>query len=98
MRAVGVVRVVEQDNSPASERNEVAAIRLLENPLIEHELCRTVGNDPLREGDHIMEALRSTGEIMRRRHNRTAAGSLGVEDVHDLLLRRGINARDRLVE
>jgi hypothetical protein len=98
MRAVGVVRVVEQDNSPAGERNEVSAICLLEHPLIEHELRWAVGNNALCEGNDIMEALRGTGEVVRRRYNRAASGSLGIEDVHDLLLRRGVDASDRLVE
>ena len=45
-----------------------------------------------------MEALRGAGEIVRGGDDRSATGSLGVKDVHDLLLRRGINAGDRLVE
>ena len=57
-----------------------------------------MGDDPPGEGDHIMEALRGAGEIVRGRDDRAATGSLGVEDVHDLLLRRGIHAGHRFVE
>jgi hypothetical protein len=66
--------------------------------LIEHKLCWAVGNDATSEGDHIVEALRGAGEIVRGRDDRAATRRLGVKDVHDLLLRRGINAGDGLVE
>jgi hypothetical protein len=96
--AVGVVRIIKEHHATPCERNEVTAIRLLEHPLIEHELCWAVGNDALCESDDIMEALRGTGEVVGRGNDRAAAGSLGIEDVHDLLLRRGVNAGDRLVK
>jgi hypothetical protein len=98
MCAVGVVWVIEQHYASAGEWNEMAAIGLLEHRLVGDELCGDMGNDAFSEGDHIVEALRGAGEIVRRSHNRAATGRLGVKDVHDLLLRRGIYAGDRLIE
>jgi hypothetical protein len=98
MRAVRVVRIVEKDNPTAREGNEVSAIRLLKHPLIEHELCWAMGNNALCQGDHIVEPLCGTGEIVRGGDHRTATRRLSVKDVHDLLLRRGVNAGNRLVK
>jgi hypothetical protein len=50
------------------------------------------------EGDHIVESLSGAGEIVRRRYDRATARSFGIEDVHDLLLRRWINTGYGLVE
>ena len=56
--AVGVVWVIEQYNPTAGEWNEMAAVGLLEDTLIKHELRRAMGNDATSKGDHIVEALR----------------------------------------
>jgi hypothetical protein len=96
--AVGVVWVIKKHDAPACKWNKVAAVRLLKNPLIEHELCRAVRNHPLCEGDHIVEALCGAGEIVRGGDDRAASRRLGVEDVHDLLLGRRIDARHWLVK
>jgi hypothetical protein len=93
-----VVRIVEEHNATARERYQVAAIRLLKHPLIEHELCWAVGNNALCEGDDIVESLCGTGEIVRGGDDRTTARRFSVKDVHDLLLRRWINAGDGFVE
>jgi hypothetical protein len=93
-----VVRIVEEHNATTRKWNKVAAVRLLKYPLIEHELCRAVRDHPLGEGDYIVEALCSAGEIVRSGDNRAATRRLGVKDVHDLLLRRRINARHWLVK
>jgi hypothetical protein len=93
-----VVWVIEQHHPTASERHQVTAIGLLENLLVKHELCWAVSHNASSEGDHIVEALRGAGEIVRGGDDRAAARRLGVEDVHDLLLRRWVNAGDRLIK
>ena len=95
---MGVVWIIKQHYPTAGERNKVATIRLLKHRLVEHELCWAVGNDPPGEGDHIVEALRGAGEIVRGGNDRAATRRLGVKDVHDLLLRRGIHAGYRFVK
>jgi hypothetical protein len=93
-----VVWVIEQYDPTAGEWNEMAAVGLLEDTLIEHELRGAMGYDVTSKGDHIVEALRGAGEIVRGCDHGAAASRFRIEDVHDLLLRRWVNARDGLVE
>jgi hypothetical protein len=93
-----VVWVIEQYDPTAGEWNEMAAVGLLEDTLIKHELRGAMGNDATSKGDHIVEALRGAGEIVRGCDHGAAASRFRIEDVHDLLLRRWVNARDGLVE
>ena len=74
------------------------AVGLLEYRLIEHQLCRAVRYNTSRKRHDIVEALCSAGEIVCGGDYRTATRRFSVKDVHDLLLRRGIYARDRFVE
>jgi hypothetical protein len=90
--------VIEKHDATAGERNEMPAVGLLEYRLIEHQLSWAMGNNALCEGDHIVEALCSAGEIVCGGDDRPATRRFSVKDVHDLLLRRGVNARDRFVE
>ena len=48
--------------------------------------------------DDVLEALGGAGEVVRRRDDRPAAGGLGLEEVHQVLLRRDVDAGHRLVE
>ena len=57
-----------------------------------------MGDDRPVDGQHALETLGGAGEIVCRRHDRTPATSLGLQDVHQVLLGRGIDAGDRLVE
>jgi hypothetical protein len=93
-----VVRVVKEYNAAASERHQMAAVCLLEHLSVEHELRCPMHYHAPREGDHVMEALGGTGEIVRGGDDGAAASRLCVQDVHDLLLRHRVNPCNWLVE
>ena len=57
-----------------------------------------MNNHSPRKCHNVMEALRSTGEIVRGGYNRSAACRFSLKEIHDLLLRRWVNASNRLVE
>ena len=78
MCAVGVVWVIEQHHATTSEWNEMAAIGLLEHRLVEHELCRPMGNDATSECDHIVEALRGASLQLPRAERRMRVAFMAV--------------------
>ena len=92
-----VVGVVEHDRL-AAEDQQVPAVRRGQHVRIEDEAGRAVGDDPAVDGRHLLEALRGAGEVVRRRDDRLAAAGLGLEEVHELLLRRRVDAGHGLVE
>ena len=92
-----VVGVVEHDRL-AAEDQQVPAVCRGEHVRIEHEAGRAVGDDPAVDGRDLLEALRGAGEVVRRRDDRLAAAGLGLEEVHELLLRRRVDAGHGLVE
>jgi hypothetical protein len=98
MGAVLVMRVIEKDNAATGERDEVTAVRLLQDLTVEHELRRTVHNHASSQGNNVVEALRRAGKIVRGRDHGLAACSLSIKDAHDLLLGYRINSRDRFIE
>jgi hypothetical protein len=98
MRAVGVMRVVKEHNATTRKWNQMAAVCLFEHRLIKHELCWAVRDNAPGKCDDVVESLRGAGEIVRCRHDRAPTRSLSIKDVHDLLLRRGVNASDRFVK
>jgi hypothetical protein len=93
-----VVWVIKEYNAPIRERDKVAAVRLLQHFAIEHELRGAVCHHPASERNHVMEPLSGAGEVMRGGDHRTPASRLGIQDVHDLLLRHRVHSGDRLVE
>jgi hypothetical protein len=98
MPAVVMMWVVKQDHPSTREWHEMPAVRLLKHRSIEHEMCRAVGDDVPCEGDHIVEPLRCTGEVVGGSNDGSTTRRFGVQDVHDLLLRGGINASDWLIK
>jgi hypothetical protein len=98
VRAVLVMRIVKEHNAAAGEWHQVSAVRLLEYLTVKHELRCPMHHHAPREGDHVMEALGGTGEIVRGGDDGAAASRLCIQDVHDLLLRHRVNPCNWLVE
>jgi len=76
----------------------VTAIRLFENCAVEHKVCLAMNNHSPSKCHNVMEALRSTGKIVRGGDNRSAPCRLSLKEIHDLFLRCWVNASNRLVE
>jgi hypothetical protein len=96
--AVRVMWIIEEHHTTTWQRNKVTAIRLFENCAVEHKFRLAMYNHSPSKCHNVMEALRSTGKIVRGGHNRSATCGLSLKQVHDLLLRRWVNASNRLVE
>jgi hypothetical protein len=96
--AVRVMWIVEEHHTTTWERNKVTAVGFFKNCAVEHKVRLAMNNHAPRKRHNIMEALRSTGEIVRGGHNCSAPRSLALKEVHDLLLRRWVNTSNRLVE
>jgi hypothetical protein len=96
--AVLMMWVIKKNNATTGERNKVAAIRLFENCAVEHKVRLAMNNHAPRKRHNVVEALRSTGEVVRGGHNCSASRSLSLKEVHDLLLRRWVNTSNRLVK
>jgi hypothetical protein len=96
--AVLMMWVIEEHHAATWERNKVTAIRLFENCAVEHKVRLAMNNHAPRKRHNVVEALRSTGEVVRGGHNRSAACRLSLKQIHDLLLRCWVNASNRLVE
>jgi hypothetical protein len=93
-----MMRIVEENNAATGEWDEMAAVGALKYLLVEHQLCLSVHHDAPSKGNNIVESLRCAGEIVRRRDDGSSARRLAIKDVHDLLLRRWINARYWFIE
>lgn len=98
VRTMRMVRIIEQHNATAGKRDKVAAVRLLKDLTIKHQLGFSVHNDATSKRDDVMEPLRGTGEIVRRGNDRASTCGLIVEHVHDLLLRHWVDTSHWLVE
>jgi hypothetical protein len=96
--AVRVMWIIEEHHTTTWERNKVTAIRLFENCAVEHKVRLAMNNHAPRKCHNVMEALRSTGEVVGGGHNCSASRSLSLKEIHDLLLRRWVNTSNRLVE
>jgi hypothetical protein len=96
--AVRVMWVIEQHHAATWERNKVAAIRLFKHCAVEHKVRLPMNNHAPRKCHNVMEALRSTGEIVRGGDNRSATCCLSLKEIHDLLLRCWVNASNGFVE
>ena len=99
-RLVVVVGVVEDERAAVVGQDEdVAAVRLGQQLLVEDEvLGRTGRDDPAVDQRGLVEALRGADQVVGRGDDRLAGPRLGLEDVHQVLLGRGVDAGDRLVE
>jgi len=95
---MGVMRIIKEHYATICEWDEVATVCLLEHVAVEDQLRWTVGDHTPGESDHIVEALRRAGKIVGRRDHGLPACRLGIQDVHDLLLRDRVNARYRLIQ
>jgi len=96
--AVRVMWVIEEHHAATWERNKVTAVGLFKNCAVEHKVRLAMNNHAPRKCHNVMEALRSTGEVVRGGHNCSASRSLSLKEIHDLLLRCWVNASNRLVE
>lgn len=96
--SVRVMWVVKEHHTATWQRNKVAAIRLFENCAVEHKFRLAMNNHSPSKCHNVVEALRSTGEIVRGGYNRSAACRLSFKEIHDPLLRRRVNTSNRLVE
>jgi hypothetical protein len=93
-----MVRVIKEYNAPIRERDKVAAVRLLQHFAIEHELRWAVRHHPASERNHVVEPLSGAGKVVRGCYHRPPASRLGIQDVHDLLLRHRVHSGDRLIQ
>jgi hypothetical protein len=96
--AVRVMWIIEEHHTTTWQRNKVTAVGFFENCAVEHKFRLAMNNHSPSKCHNVMEALRSTGKIVRGGHNRSATCGLSLKQVHDLLLRRWVNASNRLVE
>jgi hypothetical protein len=90
--------VIEEHHAATWERNKVAAVCLFQHSAIQDKVRLAVHNDSSSQRHNVVEALRSTGEVVRGGHNCSAPRSLSLKEVHDLLLRRWVNTSNRLVQ
>jgi hypothetical protein len=95
--AMGVMRIIKEHHATICEWDKVAAVRLLEHLAVKDELRWAVGNNAPCQRDDVMEALRGTGKIMGGRNDGLPPRRLGIQDVHDLLLRDWVNPSHRLI-
>jgi hypothetical protein len=98
VRAVLVMRVVKEHNAAAGEWHQMAAVCLFEHLSVKDELRCPMNNYAPRKGDHVMEALGGTGEIVRGGDDGATTSRLCIQDVHDPLLRHRVNPCDWFVE
>jgi hypothetical protein len=96
--AVRVMWVIEEHHAATGERNKVTAVCLFQHSAIQDKVRLAVHNDSSSQRHNVVEALRSTGEVVRGGHNCSASRSLSLKEVHDLLLSRWVNASNRLVK
>jgi hypothetical protein len=92
------MRVVKEHNAAAGEWHQMAAVRLLKYLSVKYELRSPMHHHAPCQGNHVMESLCGTGEIVRGGDDGAPASRLGVQDVHDLLMRHGVNPCDRFVK
>jgi hypothetical protein len=93
-----MVWVIKKDNATTGERNKMAAVGLFQHSAIQDKVCLAVHNDSSSQRHNVVEALRSTCEIVRGGYNRSTACNLCLKEIHDLLLRRWIHAGHGLVK
>ena len=82
----------------APRAEDVAAVRGRQHLRVEEDLGRPVGDDGAVHREHLLEALRRGRQVVGRGDDRLAAVRLGLEEVHQQLLGRRVDAGDRLVE
>ena len=77
----------------------MAAVGRGEQTLVEDQLLGRPGRDdpPIDQG-RLLEPMGRTGQVMGGGHDGLAGPGLGLQDVHQVLLGRGVDAGDRLVE
>ena len=80
------------------ELEEVAAVCGREHVRVEEDLRGPVGDDRPVDREHLLEPLRGGRQVVGRRDDRLAAVRLGLEEVHQELLGRRVDAGHRLVE
>jgi hypothetical protein len=93
-----MVWVIKKDNATTGERNKMAAVGLFQHSAIQDKVCLAVHNDSSSQRHNVVEALRSTCEIVRGGYNRSTACNLCLKEIHDLLLRCWIHAGHGLVK
>ena len=94
-----MVGVVEHEPPAVAGQDEnVAAVRLGEEALIENEIGGSVGDEPAVEQRRFVESLGGADQVVGRRDDRLARSRLGLEDVHQVLLGPDVDAGDGLVE
>jgi hypothetical protein len=93
-----MVWVIKKNNATTGERNKMAAVGLFQHSAIQDKVCLAVHNDSSSQRHNVVEALRSTCEIVRGGYNRSTACNLCLKEIHDLLLRRWIHAGHGLVK
>src|SRR5712671_2899901 len=91
--------VVENEPTAVTRQDEdMAAVRLRQELLVEDELRGPLGDEPSVEEGRLLEPLGRADEVVGRRDDGLARSRLGLEDVHQLLLGPSVDARDGLVE
>jgi hypothetical protein len=93
-----MVWVIKKYNATTGERNKMAAVRLFQHSAIQDKVRLAMHDDSSSQRHNVVEALRSTCEIVRGGHNRSTACNLCLKEIHDLLLRRWIHAGHGLVK
>ena len=90
--------VIKKNNATTGERDKVAAVCLFQHSAIQDKVRLAVNNDAARERYDIVEALCSACEVVGGGDYGSTARRLSLKEVHDLLLRRWVNAGNRLVK
>jgi hypothetical protein len=93
-----MVWVIKKYNATTGERNKMAAVGLFQHSAIQDKVRLAMHDDSSSQRHNVVEALRSTCEIVRGGHNRSTACNLCLKEIHDLLLRRWIHAGHGLVK
>src|SRR6476620_8844248 len=101
-RCLIVVMGVVDDEGPTGQVGQdehVPAVRLGEQSRVEDEVLRWPERyDPPVDEQRLLDPVCRARKIMGRGDDRLAGSRLGLEDVHQVFLRRGVDAGHRLVE
>ena len=92
-----VVGIIEEDGLPAEDQ-EMATVGAAQDVGIEDDLGRSQRHKPMVDSCYPMEPLGRTRKVMGRRNHGAATLGLVFEDVHQVFLGGGVDARDRLIK
>ena len=95
---VVVVGVVDDGPVAGRQDDDVAAVGGRQQRRVHHQIGRTERHDPAVDERRLVEVVGGAGEVVGRRHDGPARIRLGLQDPHQVLLGRDVDAGHRLVE